>query len=88
MYVCCTLANVVTTTGRTSITESPTFQDFAAYFCPDRKHAWLYKVDEPEHRVVDNRQMDVAPTEDEVNKWVVDFLNGRLNEELAKLIAT
>ena len=47
--------------------------------------AWLYVVQDRHYLIVADKDMEQAPTMREVTSWVVDFLNGRLNEELAKL---
>lgn len=83
--MCITLATVITTTGHTSIVDSLIFPDFAVYHCPDRKRAWLYKTDEPDRRIVADKDMEEPPTQQQVNQWVVDYLNDLLNKELAKM---
>ena len=83
--MCITLATVKPRGAWGDIIHSILFKDFAAYFCPVRKRAWLYKTNEPDQRIVAEKQMDVAPTEDQVSQWVVDWLNKRINEELNKI---
>jgi hypothetical protein len=68
--------------------QSNTFADYAAHYCPVKKHAWLYVIQNRHYRIVADKDMEQTPTPQQVTNWVVDFLNGRLNEELAKLIAT
>lgn len=81
-----TLAAIQLTTGFSSTIRSSVFTDFAAHYCPVRKRAWLYKVNEPRRPILAEKGMEQAPTQQQVTNWVVDFLNGRLNEELAKLM--
>ncbi len=65
--------------------QSGTFGDYAAHYCPVKKRAWLYVVQDRHYLIVADKDMEQAPTMREVTNWVVDFLNGRLNEELADL---
>ena len=65
--------------------QSDTFRDYAAHYCPVKKRAWLYVVQDRHYLIVADKDMEQAPTMREVTNWVVDFLNGRLNEELADL---
>ena len=64
---------------------SNTFTDYAAHYSPMKKQAWLYNMIDRGYLIVANKDMEQPPTEREVTKWVVNFLNGRLNEELAEL---
>ena len=61
------------------------FTTFSAQYSPAQKRAWLYRLDDSTYMIVADRGMEQAPTPQQVTNWVVDYLNGRLNEELAKL---
>jgi hypothetical protein len=61
------------------------FTDFVARYDPSRKHAWLCRPTNPGYITLADKDMEQEPTQQQVTNWVVDFLNGRLNEELAKL---